>query len=617
MAVTDDELSCEDQPRRNCLSRSRSLPQLSHHDSGLGSYYGGSGAEDPAASRAARLVADLRQLLTLKQHYYPEGGWGWVVVTAAFLVHLLSHGFVISAGLFYLEIIRMFGWQIKDSAAWLGAMSAGVALFVSPITIAFCRRKSIRVTAVMGGLVTALGCLFSSFATQFHQLFFSYGTVIGIGAGITRDCSTLMVAQYFKRRRELVEIFILCGSGLGITTMSVIIRSTVGALGWRLGLQVVTGTISITSILGTFYRSASLYHPQRRAILHIKNQKRKIKDKNKLEDKGPFFDFSTLRSKTVRILLISTGISAFGINTPAFYLAYHAQIEGLGNSAVLLQVYLGLAWTVGCITFSLLILQNSSECQIARQYLCQTSGFMCGLSILAFTLVKDNYHAYVMFTWIYGFFYGGYQYSLKMYTYQRVRARNFGRTWGFVQCSQGIPIITGVPFSGYLNEKYGERTGYYFSSACVLLGSLMLFLIDVHRRKISRHKHTRENGTRHLCKNESCPQRRKLSFSQEPENDAGVTAGTAAALVLGADINPNQSGGLIDNIIVSGDKELTCISEEGIADMDLPDNILDDLDYIGDCITSCNKVENYLMLSEFENNLIAELPVMLDRKGGP
>lgn len=71
-----------------------------------------------------------------------------------------------------------------------------------------------------------------------------------------------------------------------------------------------------------------------------------------------------------------------------------------------------------------------------------------------------------------------------------------------------------------------------------------------------------------------------------------------------------------DNGVGSNDKpELTCISEEGIADMDLPDNILDDLDYIGDCITSCNKVENYLMLSEFENNLIAEMPVILDRKG--
>lgn len=61
--------------------------------------------------------------------------------------------------------------------------------------------------------------------------------------------------------------------------------------------------------------------------------------------------------------------------------------------------------------------------------------------------------------------------------------------------------------------------------------------------------------------------------------------------------------------------ELTCISEEGIADMDLPDNLLEDFDYIGDCITSCNKVENYLMLSEFENNLIAEMPIVMDRRG--
>ena len=64
-------------------------------------------------------------------------------------------------------------------AGWLGALSTAVALLVSPVTIAFCRRKSTRVTAVLGGLVTALGCLFTSFASQFHQLFFSYGAVIG------------------------------------------------------------------------------------------------------------------------------------------------------------------------------------------------------------------------------------------------------------------------------------------------------------------------------------------------------------------------------------------------------------------------------------------------------
>ncbi|KAL4147977.1 hypothetical protein QTP88_002285 [Uroleucon formosanum] len=454
---------------------------------------------------------------------------------------------------------------------WLGAMSTGVALLLSPVTIAFCRRKSTRLTAVMGGLITALGCLFTSFATQFHQLFFSYGTVIG-------------------------------------------------------KLMLVTATVFTTFLLGTCYRSASLYHPQRRAILHLKNQKRKIKDKNRHDDRPPFLDFTTLRSKTVRILLVSTGISAFGINTPIFYLAHQAEEDGLGDSALTLQVHMGLAWTVGCVAFGLIVVRNSVECRIARQYLCQASVFMCGVSILALTTVRGDRQGYVMFAWVYGMFCGGYHYSLKMYTYERVRARNFARTWGFVQCSQAIPIALGVPISGYINIGYGAKTGYYFSSACVLLGSLTMFFIDLHRRNVARHKHN-ESGTKKLCVSDSCPQRRRLSFTVEPEEvvvmepplnmqGVGLVGGAGGFGLMMGGGGSGGSGGSGGGGGGPNDKpELTCISEEGIADMDLPDNLLDDLDYIGDCITSCNKVENYLMLSEFENNLIAEMPVIMDRKG--
>ena len=80
---------------------------------------------------------------------------------------------------------------------------------------------------------SALGCLFTSFASQFHQMFFSYGTVVGIGVGMCRDCSTLMIAQYFKRKREFVEIFIVSGSGAGIALMSTFIKSAIEGIGWR------------------------------------------------------------------------------------------------------------------------------------------------------------------------------------------------------------------------------------------------------------------------------------------------------------------------------------------------------------------------------------------------
>jgi hypothetical protein len=60
----------------------------------------------------------------------------------------------------------------------------------------------------------------------------------------------------------------------------------------------------------------------------------------------------------------------------------------------------------------------------------------------------EGYQGYTLFVWVYGVFFGGYQYSLKMFTFEKVRARNFPRAWGLVQCSQAIPIIVGVSVSG-------------------------------------------------------------------------------------------------------------------------------------------------------------------------
>lgn len=55
-----------------------------------------------------RLVADLRQLMTLRQHYYPEGGWGWIVVVVAVIVQCISHGLHLSLGIFIIQVVKEF-----------------------------------------------------------------------------------------------------------------------------------------------------------------------------------------------------------------------------------------------------------------------------------------------------------------------------------------------------------------------------------------------------------------------------------------------------------------------------------------------------------------------------
>ena len=76
----------------------------------------------------------------------------------------------------------------------------------------------------MGGLVISLGCLFTSFATEFHQVYISYGLIMSTGISMAQNSFMLMLGQYFKKRRELVEIFVVSGTGGGLMVVSAVLN---------------------------------------------------------------------------------------------------------------------------------------------------------------------------------------------------------------------------------------------------------------------------------------------------------------------------------------------------------------------------------------------------------
>lgn len=58
---------------------------------------GGGGGDGTAADTCPLAPLSARKRATLQRHYYPEGGWGWVIVATAVAVHLLNHGLQLSA----------------------------------------------------------------------------------------------------------------------------------------------------------------------------------------------------------------------------------------------------------------------------------------------------------------------------------------------------------------------------------------------------------------------------------------------------------------------------------------------------------------------------------------
>ena len=54
---------------------------------------------------------------TIRQHYYPEGGWGYIVLICASLVNILAHGLQLSFGVILLAILRRWGSHVTPVSA--------------------------------------------------------------------------------------------------------------------------------------------------------------------------------------------------------------------------------------------------------------------------------------------------------------------------------------------------------------------------------------------------------------------------------------------------------------------------------------------------------------------
>ena len=56
-----------------------------------------------------------RRIASIFQHYYPEGGWGVVLLLAVVLVQVIIHGLLLSYGVLLAKVARRFRVSILES----------------------------------------------------------------------------------------------------------------------------------------------------------------------------------------------------------------------------------------------------------------------------------------------------------------------------------------------------------------------------------------------------------------------------------------------------------------------------------------------------------------------
>lgn len=71
----------------------------------------------------------------------PDGGWGWVVVLAGFVCHLVIDGIVYSSGIFFDEFLAYFG-EGYAATSWISSITFGCYLISSKCQIPRSRNRT-------------------------------------------------------------------------------------------------------------------------------------------------------------------------------------------------------------------------------------------------------------------------------------------------------------------------------------------------------------------------------------------------------------------------------------------------------------------------------------------
>ncbi|XP_022126371.2 monocarboxylate transporter 14 [Pieris rapae] len=183
----------------------------------------------------------------------PDGGWGWVVVFAAFLVSACADGLAYSFGILHEEFTNYFDAS-QSKTSLIGSLFISIPLISGPIMSALVDRYGCRTMTMIAGVLSTCGFLLSALSDSIEMLCLTLGTLSGLAMGILYVTSVVSVAFWFDKRRTLAVSLASCGIGFGTLIYSPLTNYFIELYDWRNTLVLLAGTILNMCVCGALMR---------------------------------------------------------------------------------------------------------------------------------------------------------------------------------------------------------------------------------------------------------------------------------------------------------------------------------------------------------------------------
>ena len=184
----------------------------------------------------------------------PDGGWGWVVMIAAFLCCLVLDGICYIFGVFLEPMMEDFKVDNATMSA-VGSVLSGVIQLVGPFVALLVNVLGMRIVCIAGAAVSCAGFFLATFVHNVPLLMLLFGVLAGSGLGLMYVPAVVSVGYYFDKRRALATGVVCSGSGAGTFILAPIASALLSWLGsWRGAMKVFAGLCLLCSLCGLSMR---------------------------------------------------------------------------------------------------------------------------------------------------------------------------------------------------------------------------------------------------------------------------------------------------------------------------------------------------------------------------
>ncbi|XP_042331408.1 monocarboxylate transporter 13-like [Sceloporus undulatus] len=396
----------------------------------------------------------------------PDGGWGWMVVLAAFVQSALVFGVIRSFGVFLVEFMAYFE-EPSSTTSWITSVTVATLMFGSPLASGLGKKFGERPLAIIGGFLSGFGLLLASFATSLAQLYVFIGLLTGFGSSLIFSPSLSLVARYFDQRRAVANALVFSGSGIASLAFSPFFQFLVDFYGWRGALLIVAGMVFNLVVCGALLRPLHLATDDTkvRGSLEAQSQWKRLVE---LFGLNLFFHRAFM-------MFCSTGMFiTTGYFIPFAHLVPHAREQGFDEyQAAFLVSAVGISDIVGRIVAG--GLAGWSSLRLVHNY--TIWAVLTSISLLVVPL-GHSYIAMVAISICYGFVASA-VIPLKFSSLVEIVGMDqIMGAMGLIHMMESVGALAGPPLSGWIHDVTGSYNASFLTSgAFIAAGSLGLLLL--------------------------------------------------------------------------------------------------------------------------------------------